>query len=179
MGAIATQNLTAMEQVCTNCTLTQAFGFYKIMWKRTAPAEYVCRATATITSKYGIIVDRACTPMDCLGIETRPFSKAVSSPLSCTSYPNVENPTSEVGTVTYVRDVMEIVLIFVFLFGLVLRGEWLKGLEALQRKRRLRQQIIGKLYHQKSNDHPSNEQEPSEEEGYDEVDLNESKPQKL
>jgi hypothetical protein len=72
--SLGSHNVTSeVEDNCMVCVETPKHTYYKIIWNPTGPAEYVCRTTATLVSKFGYIVDSACDKNGCMNISSRPL----------------------------------------------------------------------------------------------------------
>jgi hypothetical protein len=64
---------TKVKANCVLCVETPKHTYYKNIWNPTGPAEYVCRSTATLVSKFGYIVDSPCDKNGCMNISSRPL----------------------------------------------------------------------------------------------------------
>jgi len=119
-SVLALQNNKVIEEDCKACTFERSKMFLKILHSPMANAEYVCRSSALLVSKFGIVADRSCSPEECTNITTRPISRTFNRyELFC------QDDSTHGGThlhvLTIVKDYVEIVLMGVMLALLLLK----------------------------------------------------------
>jgi len=66
-------NKTFVEENCKSCTGNQSKIFMKAIWNSNLQPFYSCRDSFALASKFGIIVDHACSLNECNGITSRAF----------------------------------------------------------------------------------------------------------
>lgn len=72
-----------IEEKCLDCVRNGTLGFYKTIWMPRLPPEYVCSEKLELESRYGIIVELACTVKECEKVETRPISHTYPRGSTC------------------------------------------------------------------------------------------------
>jgi len=116
------------NEECKFCTAELDKIFIKIVHQLRLRAEYVCRECAVLDSKFGIIVDRACSPDGCENIDKRPIMRTFTNrELACLDSQLSSNGLHiKIGTL--VKDYMEIVSIGTVLTYFV---SWVWSFESL------------------------------------------------
>lgn len=166
-SAAAAYNYSTIEELCRNCTEIDGNVFYKFVWQVKQPAEFACRSSPYFNAAYGILGDKACTPIECLGIENRPLAEAISN-ADC--WQN-RCQSSNYSTVTLIKDLFEICLIFSITLVVIIRGDWKKVFQLLRKIRTNPQDTISDVY-VTAQSTPSSQlrRNYNREEGYDETD---------
>jgi hypothetical protein len=119
--ACAGQNWTVVEQACRHCTADGTKMYLKIIYQPLSSPEFVCRSSAVLISKFGIIVDRSCRPDQCENIFSRPITRTFSKlELACM---DIEDSTTSYHfqILTIVREYLEIILMSTILGLLLLK----------------------------------------------------------
>jgi len=111
----------SIEEECKACTLEGNKMFIKIIHYPFSRAEYVCRDSALLVSKFGIIADRSCTPEQCFNITNRPVMRTFTRhELFCEDSDFSPNG-NHIQILTIVKDYLEIILMSVMIGLLVLK----------------------------------------------------------
>jgi hypothetical protein len=123
-------SLSDFDTICRNCTADGNKIFLKVIYQPFARAEYVCRQSATLVSKFGIIVDRSCSPAMCLNFTARPITRSFGRlELDCSD--GVEY-TDHYSVITIIKDYLEIIFMSTILALILLKKSLLE--KCLQKK---------------------------------------------
>jgi hypothetical protein len=122
--ALGLQNASSLvEDECNTCILNNQLTFYKIFWSINNPAEYTCRSSATLVSKFGYVVDSACDSVGCANISHRPLlgNSRRYGYFDCRLQETVETSNHHAKIVQIIRDYLEIFLMSIVCAILVLK----------------------------------------------------------
>jgi hypothetical protein len=100
-----------VEDLCVKCVENGTAAFIKLVWIPTANPEYFCRENPHLVSKFGIVVERVCDQIECVGIHGRPIMQAFSRhELSCRNDRGIDYITNSdhLYVLELVRDYIEI-----------------------------------------------------------------------
>jgi hypothetical protein len=125
--SIATADEQEVENDCLSCIKRDRHTFYKVVWSTSAPAEYVCRSSGTLISKFGYVVDSACDEMDCANITTRLHLRHSRryGYFDCRLQETVETSNHHSKIIHIIRDYLEILLMSIVCGILVLKKKLL------------------------------------------------------
>jgi hypothetical protein len=126
MATAARSTDMSVEDQCKSCTYDGSKIFLKIIFRPMFRPEYVCRESALLVSKFGIVVDRSCTPDGCRNNTSTPIVRKFSrTELGCSDSDLSEHGT-DIQLITIVKDYVEIIVMSTFLAILLLKKSLLE-----------------------------------------------------
>jgi hypothetical protein len=114
--------LSDFDTICRNCTADGNKIFFKVIYQPFARADYVCRKSATLVSKFGIVVDRSCSPVMCFNFTARPITRSFrrleldcSDGVEYTDHYSVITPTKDYLEIPFMGTILDLFLLIKYL----------------------------------------------------------------
>jgi len=117
----AISSLSEIEDDCRQCTANGTQVFVKLIVEPIYQAEYVCKSSAILVSKFGIVVDRICHPTECKNITTRPISRTFSRYDLFCDHVETESGSFHATILEIIKNYLEILLMSTIFALLVLK----------------------------------------------------------
>jgi len=111
----------SIEEECKSCTAEGNKMFIKILHSPFSRAKYVCRDSALLLSKFGIVADRSCSPEQCKNITNRPVMRTFSWFEVFFEDSDFSANSNHIQVLTIIKDYLEILLVSIMIGRLLLK----------------------------------------------------------